>query len=255
MERYDFNAASGHLYNFVYDDFCSNYLEMSKVALNSGDEAKKNATYYTLLKCLKGIVLLIYPYTPFIAEELYLNLPNHLDSIMLESYPKVEKELLDDSYDKEIGLLLDMIKEVRNYKITNKIAPNFCLDLSLYLKLDVDEEFLTYLKRFTFSNVSISNKPLLSDKGELINLNYADMLISSNANIEDIIAKLEKDIALERSEIERCERMLSNPNFIAKAPKEKVEQEQAKLDLHKKNLEGLFLFNLFFWCFSDEVRI
>ena len=68
MDKYDFNAASTHLYNFVYDDFCSQYLEMSKVALNSNDESLANNTRRVLVECLKNIILLIYPYTPFIAE-------------------------------------------------------------------------------------------------------------------------------------------------------------------------------------------
>ena len=239
MEKYDFNAASSHLYNFVYDDFCSNYLEMSKVALNSNDESKKKATYFTLLKCLKAIILLIYPYTPFIAEELYLNLPNHLDSVMLETYPKVEEIYLDESCDLEVNLLLDIIKEVRNYKIVNKIAPNFSLNMKLFLKIKVNDDFFIYLNRFTFSKAELSSKPLLAENGDLINLNYADIFIASSTNVEELKAKLDKDIELEKSEILRCEKMLSNPNFLAKAPKEKVEQEQEKLKLHKENLTSL----------------
>ena len=239
MEKYDFNAASGHLYNFVYDDFCSQYLEMSKVALNSDDSQKKNNTYNVLFKCLKSIILLIYPYTPFIAEELYLNLPEHLESVMLESYPEVEDKFLDESGDLEINTLIEVIKEVRNYKITNKMAPNAQLDLSIKLKIDVDEDFLIYLKRFTFSNINIIKESLESINGDLINLDYCDLLISTNANADEVIARLKKDIEIEESEINRCEKMLNNPNFISKAPVEKVEQEKTKLQLHKTNLEEL----------------
>ena len=239
MDKYDFNAASGHLYNFVYDDFCSQYLEMSKVALSSDDESKKNNTYNVLFKCLKTIILLIYPYTPFIAEELYLNLPEHLESVMLESYPIIENKFLDESGDLEINTLIEVIKEVRNYKITNKIAPNAKLDLSIKLKIDVDDDFIVYLKRFTFSEISILDGNLDNIQGDLINLNYCDLLISNNANAEEVIARLKKDIETEENEINRCEKMLNNPNFISKAPIEKVEQEKSKLELHKNNLAEL----------------
>ena len=239
MEKYDFNAASSHLYNFVYDDFCSQYLEMSKVALSSDDEKKKRVTYATLHKCLKSIILLIYPYTPFIAEELYLNLPNHLESVMLETYPEVEEELLNSDADNEINLLFNIIKEVRNYKITNKLAPNKALELHLNLRIDVNDDFETYLRRFTFSNIELTNSDFKNIEGDLISLDYGDLLISNDSDKEEIIARIKKDIEIEKQEIERCKKMLSNPNFLAKAPAEKVEQEKAKLELHTTNLENL----------------
>jgi len=236
MEKFDFNAASSHLYNFVYDDFCSQYLEMSKVALNSNDEAKKNTTYQVLLKCLKNIILLIYPYTPFIAEELYQNLPSHLESVMLETYPVVEECFICSTQENEINTLFNLIKEVRNYKIVNKLAPNAKLDISLKLKLEVSDDFKIYLDRFTFANVNIaSNLP----DGDLFSFDYADLVISSSINKEEVIAKLKSDIAKEENEIARGSGMLSNPNFINKAPKEKVELEKQKLEQHKLNLKSL----------------
>ena len=238
MEKYDFNAASGHLYNFVYDDFCSQYLEMSKVALNGNDDKKKENVYNILYKCLKDIILLIYPYTPFIAEELYLNLPEHLESVMLEVYPKVEEKFLNSEADKEVELLFSLIKEVRNYKVENKIAPNAKLDLFLNLKIEVSNDFLIYLNRFTFSNIELS-KDVMNRSGDLFSLDYADLLISNEGNKEEVIAKLKKDIEIEKAEIARCEKMLTNENFLAKAPEVKIQQEKDKLALHKANLEGL----------------
>ena len=237
MEKYDFNAASSHLYNFVYDDFCSQYLEMSKVKLY-GDDASKNVTITVLLKALRTIILLIYPYTPFIAEELYLNLPSHLESVMLESYPKVEKEFIFKDGLEEIELLFDMIKDVRNYKITNQLAPNAKLGLSISLKIKVSEDFKALLNRFTFSEFEIKDD-LSSLSGELFSYNYGSMIISSGVSKEEAKEKLEKEIAFEKSEIKRSEGMLNNPNFLAKAPKEKVETEKAKLKLHQDNLRDL----------------
>ncbi len=238
MEKYDFNAASEHLYNFVYDDFCSQYLEMSKVKLNGEDIKASNVTRTVLLKTLKTIILLIYPYTPFIAEELYQNLPSHLESVMLESYPKVEKEFLDDSSNDEIELLFEMIREVRNYKITNQLSPSAKLGISISLKIKVRDDFLTYFNRFTFSDVQVLDD-LTSLSGDLYSYNYGSLIITSGVNKEEIKKKLEKDIEFERSEISRSEKMLLNPNFIAKAPKEKIELEKDKLKLHQDNLKDL----------------
>ena len=238
MDKYDFNAASSHLYNFVYDDFCSQYLEMSKVKLNGDDQKAANVTRTILLKSLKTIILLIYPYTPFIAEELYQNLPSHLESVMLESYPQVEKEYLDSSSDDEIELLFQMIKEVRNYKISNQLSPSAKLGISISLKINVSEDFLIYLNRFTFSDVQVA-ADISSLNGEMYSYNFGSLIITSGVNKDEIKKKLEKDIETEMSEIARSEKMLSNPNFIAKAPAEKINLEKEKLAIHQANLKDL----------------
>ena len=238
MDKYDFNAASSHLYNFVYDDFCSQYLEMSKVRLNGEDMTAINVTRTILLKALKTIILLIYPYTPFIAEELYLNLPTHLESVMLESYPKVEEEYLDSSADQEIELLFSMIKEVRNYKITNQLSPSAKLGISVSLKMPVGNDFFIYLNRFTFSNCELK-EDLTNLSGELYSFNFGSLIITSGVNKEEIKMKIEKDIEFELSEIARSEKMLNNPNFISKAPQEKIEMERNKLELHQNKLKDL----------------
>ncbi|MCR5490825.1 MAG: valine--tRNA ligase, partial [Bacilli bacterium] len=86
MEEYQFGAASSILYDFVYDDFCSFYLEMSKVSMAKKElEPMVKAVLY---KVVKDIVLLIYPYCPFVMEEIYQSLPAHKESVMLESYPE-----------------------------------------------------------------------------------------------------------------------------------------------------------------------
>ena len=239
MDKYDFNAASSHLYNFVYDDFCSQYLEMSKVTLNGNDENKKNATYQVLHYCLKNIILLIYPYTPFIGEELYQNLPEHKESIMLESYPTVNKDLIDNSYDEQVETLINLIKDVRNYKLENKLAPNAKLELLINFKKQLFDDFNIYLARFTFSEIKDVGAELINKKGELKVYNYLDLIISNESGKDELIKRLDAEIALTRSEIERCEKMLSNPNFVDKAPKEKVENERNKLSKHQENLQNL----------------
>lgn len=239
MDKYDFNSASSHLYNFVYDDFCSQYLEMSKVSLNGNDENNKKMTYQVLYYCLKNVVLLISPYTPFIAEELYLALPNHLDSVMLEHYPCYDESLINHDVDEEVELLFSIIKDVRNYKIENKLAPNLPLELSIRLKINVFASFDIYLQRFTFSNIYYLNNESVKGNGEMRVYHGAEMVIINKIGKETLLANIEKEISLTKNEIERGEKMLSNPNFVNKAPKEKVEMEKLKLSKHKDNLASL----------------
>lgn len=239
MEKYDFNAASSHLYSFVYDDFCSSYLELSKVSLANEDVKLKEETLQTLYFCLKNIILLIYPYTPFIAEEIYLSLPNHKESIMLESYPKYNKKIINVESDDAVNLLLNIIKDVRSYKVNNQIAPNFSLDLTISSKNGLLNSFEAYLRRFTFSNVTLTNEDISHRKGELVVYEQTSLLIENEKGKAEMIAKIQKDLEKEQQEIKRAEGMLLNKNFIEKAPKEKVELEKLKLQKHRENYELL----------------
>ena len=182
---------------------------------------------------------MIYPYTPFIAEEIYLNLPQHLGSIMLEKYPTYNNDLVDESISNQVDLLFSIIRDVRNYKIENKLAPNAQLDFSIKLKTPVFQGFETYLKRFSFAKEIIFTENEIEKKGQLYVYDIAEIVISSDVKTEEVVARIQKEIEAVKSEILRCEKMLSNPNFINKAPEQKVAVEREKLQQHQTNLKTL----------------
>ncbi|MEG0977721.1 MAG: valine--tRNA ligase [Bacilli bacterium] len=231
MDKYELGNASTCLYNFVYDDFCSYYIELSKSVLYSKTSSRLN-TQRVLLKVLSSIIMMIYPYSPFISEEIYLSLPDHKSSIMLESYPIFEKKFV---FKKEVGqveLLKEMIKDIRNFKVKNNLAPNAKVDLVVVSKEILFNEFEDLLKRFAFAE-SINIIDSFNDNSYEIYV-YSDkqLLIKSNVCKEELIAKLNNDLAFENSEIERSEKMLNNQNFISKAPKEKLDAEKKKYEEH-----------------------
>ena len=236
MDKYEYSTASTYLYNFVYDDFCSNYLEMSKVALQSDDEAYKNIVKSLLVNILENIIIMIYPFAPFIGEELYLALPAHKKSIMLETYPKAQK--YDENGLESVEEMYKIIQEVRNYKVTNKLAPNYKLNLVIEYKEKPFEGIEAYLKRFTFAeNIALTQKA--ESKGMKFVFNNMTLYIEDAISDEELAAKKEKDIAFLKAEIARCEGMLSNPRFVEKAPKEKVDLERAKLESLKERLKNV----------------
>ena len=155
---------------------------------------------------------------------------------MLETFPKVRK------YD-EVGLesveeFYKMIQEVRNYKVKNKLAPNYKLNLVIEYKKKPFEGIETYLKRFTFAEKIVLTEKADS-KGMKFVFNNSTLFIEDSISEEELKAKKEKDIAFLKSEIARCEGMLSNKNFVEKAPKEKVDLERAKLETLKQRLKNL----------------
>ena len=234
MDKYEYSMASSYLYNFVYDDFCSNYLEMSKVTLQGDKSPYQDVVKSILLEIVQSTIVMIYPFAPFIAEELYQALPNHKTSIMEEVYPESHDYKADNS---EVELLIQMIQEIRNYKVSNKLPPNHALKLVI-VGPKMFDGFAIYLSRFSFAKeIVFANN--YQGQGLKYTHNTHTLYIEDDISAEELAKKKEQDIAFLRSEIERCEKMLSNVNFVERAPKEKVELEKSKLEGYKKRLNDL----------------
>ena len=234
MDKYDFANASTHLYNFVYDDFTSWYVELCKVKLAS-DNAY--TTKQVLIKVLKSIILMIYPYTPFIAEEIYLNLPGHKESIMLDSYPEFEEKYLSVESEEIVNAMISMIKDVRVFKVNNNLAPN--TKVRLFLNHN-KEQFnfdliLPYLYKFAFAKEIIIDDESKNSLSSVYKI--GQMFIEEDINKEELLKKIDAKIVALEKEVERCNKMLSNPNFVSKAPKEKIELETKKLNDYLAQLE------------------
>ena len=138
----------------------------------------------------------------------------------------------------EVELLMKMIAELRNYKVTNKLAPNYALKLVIESEKKPFDGFETYLKRFTFAKeIVFTSKPY--DKGMKYAYGKMTLYIEDDISKEELEEKRARDIAFLESEIKRCEGMLNNPNFVSRAPKEKVELEKQKLAEFKKRLSDL----------------
>jgi valyl-tRNA synthetase len=225
MEAYQFGQASSVLYDFVYDDFCSSYLEMSKVAL-AQEGAGQAVTKDVLYAIMKDIIIMIYPYAPFVCEEMYLSLPGHQASVMKETYPEYDRSFLNKKAVAAVGVLERMIRDIRNYKANNGLAPN----AKVKLVVSPQEPFLgsgEYLSRFAFashyevSKEALTGSPFLYEGTELI--------VEEDVDPVALKAKLEGQAKALASEIERSSKMLGNPGFVAKAPKEKIDLEKEKL--------------------------
>ena len=224
MEQFQFGQASTALYNFVYDDFCSSYLEMSKLSLQNEETAPM--TKNVLYKVMREIILMISPYAPFVSEEMYLSLPNHLESVCLETYPEYDRSLLNKKATEKVKILEEMIRDIRNYKSSNDIAPNQPVRLVISPK-DPFESASSILKRFTFaSDIKITKDSL---EGNPFFYNGIELLVEEDIDKELLKERLLKEKEHLEAEIARGEKMLSNPGFINKAPAEKVRLEREKL--------------------------
>jgi len=236
METYQFGQASSTLYDFVYDDFCSSYLEMSKVTLNKGC-AEAEATKDTLYFVIRSIILMIYPYAPFVGEEMYLSLPEHKESICLESYPEFAKDFLSPKAVASFRLLEGMIKDLRNFKSEQGLAPNAPVKLVITPK-EPFKGFGDYLGRFSFAQAIAFAKESPVGGHPFLYPGHS-LSVEEAISREELLKKLTDQKKTLQFEIDRSTKMLSNHGFTSKAPAEKIRLEQEKIEKNQSLLSAV----------------
>jgi valyl-tRNA synthetase len=239
MLKYEIGFASTTIYNFVYDEFCSWYIEFSKIALNGDDKVKKHLTIDVLFVVLKNILLMLHPFAPFITEAIYSQFPGHQDSIYREVFPTPITIDVDERY---YQLLKSMITDIRSYKVEHQLPPNAHLELFVSSTLSSYlDTFKPYLERFSFSLIAENDVSFKTTDSQSYVYREGRLLIKQKIDKEKLITQLleqEKTILLE---IKRATSMLSNENFVAKAPAKKIEEETNKLKVYQAQLVDIQL--------------
>ena len=232
FDKYEFGEASKLIYNFVWDDFASWYVELTKVTFNSNKEDKMNVC--AILKYLiTAILKLLHPYMPFVTEEIYQYFNE--GSITVSEWPTVQNINFTSLQNNQINKLFDIITAVRNTRVTNNIAPSKPLTITIEANQE-DTFFLIdhqgYLKKFTnYSSLSFSDNPD-REHSQVLVLNNLNVIIPLKELVdkEKELERLNKELLRLQSEVERSNKMLNNPSFIDKAPAQKVQAEREKLE-------------------------
>lgn len=238
MDRYEFAMVGNELYSFVWDDFCSWYIELSKANLYSENRNIVASTKAVLLTVLTNICKLLHPFMPFVTEEIYQSLPHDKESINVETWPdKIEFDSKEN--EKEfVDLALSIIVKVREIKQEYNMKPSNPLTISIVDEqgsvIDLSDDYKRIIDRMCHVNFEkIEDEDILSRTLEkaILRVRMGD-LVDYNEEKE----KLEKEIDRLQKEIKRASGMLNNPNFVSKAPQAKVDQEKAKLASYEDQL-------------------
>ena len=227
MDKYEFNLFGSETYSFIYDDFCSNYIELSKFNTES------NTTKSVLCYVLTGILKLLHPFMPFVTEEIYQILPiKDKDSIMISDYPKYDKKYIFEEEEKIVDDEIEFIKNFRNIKAENNMTKD--LKVLFYTKDNIDMiiKMLKIQDNLIDKPLDIKSYKVSSDKIK------ATIFFEKLETEKDKAAK-ENTINALKDSIARREKLLSNENYVNKAPSNIVEMDRKKLEEEKKKLEEL----------------
>ncbi len=216
MDKYEFNVVGSEIYNFIWNDFCDWYIELSKFNMN-------DTTKSVLLITLTDILKLMHPFMPFVTEEIYKMLPiKDAESIMISTYPKDNKEYI---FDTSLDDTIELIKQIRKIKADNNVSKEYTLVMN---NIDNEDIIKNVLKPM---NLDITNL-----KEIVVNNNISIFYDGSKNEQQEKETLLKEKIRLENS-IQRREKLLANTNYVAKAPSNIVENERQQLAKEKESLD------------------
>ena len=235
-DKYEFGEANKALYNFIWEDFANWYVEVSKVDLQDTNLVNKNTTQNVLVYVLTSIVKMLHPVAPFITEEIYQTLPHTEESISISQWPTIAPEFNFEEAEEGFNSVIEIITSVRNERAKANKAPKEAINVTLVCKsletLSCFNEAKPYFTRFLNPKELVITKENIDSKGYVVVvLEKATVYIPQNELIdfEKVVADLNKEKARLENELERSKKMLSNPNFVSKAPEAKLNQEKEKL--------------------------
>ena len=228
MDKYEFNNAGSCLYSFIWDIFCDKYIEMSKFS-------ESNGTKSTLLYTITCIIKMLHPFMPFVTEEIYSNFEIKDTELLLQSeYPIYNKKQIYNDITKEIDNMLEYITLFRNKKLENKISN----DIEI-----IDYNKNTLLNKMLKLEDKIVETPTYKDKLTIELYSYKfDIYFDNSKNSEEEKQKIQEEILKLEVSIERRKKLLSNENYVNKAPeaivnkeREDLAKEEHKLEILRKN--------------------
>ncbi len=236
IDQYEFGETGRILYNFIWDDLCDWYIEFSKLSLYGQDEAAKKKTQSVLAYVLDRTQRLIHPFMPFISEEIWQHLPHEGETITLAEWPKENAEFEAAEAVREMELLMDTIRAVRNIRAEVNVPMSRKVELLLKPAtaeaLDILRRNEEYIRRFCNTSMLEIDTALSAPEKAMTAVVTGTELYLPLAGLIDIgqeVARLEKELQTLHGEVERIEKKLGNEGFVAKAPAKVIDEEKAKL--------------------------
>lgn len=234
MDKFEFGNVGSELYSFIWDEFCSWYIELAKETLNGTDEKAKKATQSTLVYVLNSIVRLLHPFMPFVTEEIYLAIPHKCESIVVSSWPQERKEFDDDKIDDQFAYLIDIVKAIREirhqYVIKGSVEVAYTMTTNTKGVEALVDSMAPFIKKLVNATCAGYNQEAAKNSANAV-IKGGNTLSIDLGQYIDMAAekeKAEKEVKRLEKELARSAKMLSNPNFVNKAPAAKVESEKKK---------------------------
>ena len=244
MEKYELGIAVAKLNDFIWEEFCDWYIEMVKPRLYNDEDTTKNAAIWTLKTVLIDALKLLHPYMPFITEEIFCNIQDDEESIMISSWPVYDEKFNFPDEEVAIQTIKEAVRNIRNVRAQMNVAPSrkakvYVVSEDALIRVIFENGRVFFATLAYASEVAVqSDKSGIPDDavsavipGAVLYIPFAELV-----DIDKEIERLKKEEGRLNGEIKRCEGMLGNEKFISKAPQAKIDEEKAKLEKYQQML-------------------
>ncbi len=246
MENGEFGLAAQRVYDFIWNEFCDWYIELSKGSLFSDDIKEQENVKAVLLYVLINSLKLLHPFMPFITESIYKNIPGTSGFIMLSSWPKTEYNNKFASDANSMNAIMEIIKSIRNLRVEMDVPHNKNIRVNIVSKpnwkniLNNSVKYIKSLIRISEIDV-IDNSNNIDEKTVSSICEVGEILIPMGDLVDynKELIRLEKEFGKIKSEINRAEGKLNNPGFVNKAPDSLIKAENEKLQKYKNMLKDV----------------
>ncbi|EGQ1595385.1 valine--tRNA ligase [Staphylococcus pseudintermedius] len=245
-DKYEFGEVGRVLYNFIWDEFCDWYIEMSKIPMNGDDEVQKNVTRSVLSYALDRIMRLLHPFMPFVTEHIWQNLPHEGESIVTSAWPTVDASLVFEESKDVMEQLVEIIKAVRQSRLEVNTPLSKEIPIKIQAKNETIQQLLKtnqhYLERFCNpSTLEIEPQIDIPDKAMTTVVAAGEVIlpIEGLIDMDKELERLEKDLQKWQKELDRVNKKLSNENFVNKAPEHVINEEKEKQVKYQEKYDGV----------------
>ncbi|MEE3467522.1 MAG: valine--tRNA ligase [Eubacterium sp.] len=242
MEKFELGIAVSKIYDFIWDEFCDWYIEMVKPRLYNDEDTTKAAALYTLKTVLIDALKLLHPYMPFITEEIYQTLlGDDSQSIMVSDWPTFRETRDFSEEETQVEQIKEAVTGIRGIRAEMNVPPSrkahvIVVSEDAKVRDNFEENRVFFATLGMASEVTIqADKSGIADdavsvviEGGTIYIPFAELV-----DVEKEIERLQKEEKRLAGELTRSEKMLGNPNFVNKAPAEKIAEEKAKQEKYQ----------------------
>ncbi len=235
MEAYELGVASAKVYDFIWNDYCDWYIELTKARLQGEDQQAKEQAQQVLVYVLTETLKLLHPFMPFLTEEIWQSLPHPSGFLMLQSWPKADPAWASPEAKESMEAVMDVIRVVRARRAEMNVPPSKKAALTIVTHAhDVFAAGQAHLKRLAWaSSVDIQTDDLADPAGMVCDVTHTAKVYLPLADLVDVAqekARLTKELGKKQGELKGLEGKLSNPGFLNKAPEAVVNAEKERLE-------------------------
>ena len=245
MDNYDLGIAVQKLNDFIWEEFCDWYIEMVKPRLYNNEDQTKAAALWTLKTVLIQSLKLLHPYMPFITEEIFCNVQQEEESIMISSWPVFKDEWNFEADETAVEAIKAAVRGIRNVRTGMNVPPSKKAKVIIVTENEEVKNIFENGKAF-FGFLAYASEVVLQadetgiDKDAVSTVIHQATIYMPFAELVDIAeekARLAKEVDKLKKEVARAKGMLNNPNFVSKAPEAKIQAEREKLDKYTQMLK------------------